>query len=172
MLMFRYQQLIDKIFVKRALSTPMMIFTTATYDESHFMEILVDILEENSMLDSRADPTVPLVCCLTSKMSSTPTHVALFRNYNYPGGELPDPFIIEPDKAREELGLNINIEHEFIRGGSYRRKKVVSVVPGVRVSEGSRHPGSFRVLQRYALRASTAAPTVFKPVMSKLILAY
>ena len=25
--------------------------------------------------------------------------------------------------------------------------------------------GSFRVLQRYALRASTAAPTVFKPVM-------
>jgi predicted acylesterase/phospholipase RssA len=25
--------------------------------------------------------------------------------------------------------------------------------------------GSFRVLQRYALRASTAAPTVFKPIL-------
>lgn len=161
----RYQQLIDKIFVKSALSAPLMLFTTATYDESNFMGILVNILQENSMLDSRADPAVPLVCCLASKMSSTPTHVALFRNYNYAGGEYMDPFTIDPAVARQELDLPLDLEHEEIRRGHYHRMTTSVITPGVKTKEGSRHPGSFRVLQRYALRASTAAPTVFKPVM-------
>jgi len=118
------------------------------------------------MLDSRADPAVPLVCALTSKMSSTPTHVALFRNYNYAGGELPDPFTINPEKARTELDLPLELEHEVIRRGDYRRRATGgSKSRGSRSGSGSRHPGSFRVLQRYALRASTAAPTFFKPVM-------
>lgn len=161
----RYQQLINKIFVKSALSTPLMLFTTATYDESNFMGILVNILQESSMLDSRADPAVPLVCCLTSKMSSTPTHVALFRNYNYPGGELADPFTIDPLVARKDLDLPLELEHSVIRNGHYHRRTNAALTPGVKTGGGSRHPGSFRVLQRYALRASTAAPTVFKPVM-------
>ena len=161
----RYQQLIDKIFVKSALSAPLMLFTTATYDESNFMGILVNILQENSMLDSRADPAVPLVCCLASKMSSTPTHVALFRNYNYAGGEYMDPFTIDPFIARQELDLPLDLEHDEIRRGHYHRITTSVITPGVKTEEGSRHPGSFRVLQRYALRASTAAPTVFKPVM-------
>lgn len=143
-----------------------MLFTTATYDESHFMSILTTILQEKSMLDSRADPRVPLVCCLTSKMSSTPTHVALFRNYNYASGELADPFTIDPDRAREDLDIPLEIEHKVVRTHSYPRKVASTGSPGIRTSNGgSRHPGSFRVLQRYALRASTAAPTVFKPVM-------
>jgi predicted acylesterase/phospholipase RssA len=161
----RYQQLIDKIFVKSALSAPLMLFTTATYDESNFMGILVNILQENSMLDSRADPAVPLVCCLASKMSSTPTHVALFRNYNYAGGEYMDPFTIDPFVARQELDLPLDLEHDEIRRSHYHRITTSVITPGVKTAEGSRHPGSFRVLQRYALRASTAAPTVFKPVM-------
>jgi calcium-independent phospholipase A2-gamma len=164
----RYKQLIGKIFVKTALSTPLMLFTTATYDESPFMKILSEILGEDSMLDSRADPTMPLVSCLTSKMSSTPTHVALFRNYNYAGGELADPFTIDPDAARAELGIPLDLEHELIRHTNYPRKKESTksyLSYGTRTTTGSRHPGSFRVLQRYALRASTAAPTVFKPVM-------
>jgi hypothetical protein len=145
------------------LSTPLMLFTTASYDESHFMKVLEKILQENSMLDSRADPSVPYVCAVSSKMSSTPTHVALFRNYNYADGEQKDPFVVDPDKARENLELPISTEHAFIRKGSYKS-------PGLNHEEkaefrGSRHPGSFRVLQRYALRASTAAPTIFKPVM-------
>ena len=148
----------------------MMLFSTAQYDESHFMEILSEKLGEESMLDSRADPGVPLVCCLTSKMSSTPTHVALFRNYNYFDLEqtLADPFTIDPDRAREDLELHLDLEHQLIRTSTYPRKIVKGhPSPGVRSlgSTGSRHPGSFRVLQRYALRASTAAPTVFKPVM-------
>ena len=120
------------------------------------------------MLDSRADPATPYVFAVTSKMSSNPTHVALFRNYNYNGGELPDPFLIQPEEARENLGLPLELEDENIQKNSYPRKNMNEKplnTPGIRQVDGSRHPGSFRVLQRYALRASTAAPTVFKPVM-------
>jgi calcium-independent phospholipase A2-gamma len=165
----RYNVLIRKIFVKSALSTPLMLFTTATYDETPFMSILSDILGDSSMLDSRSDPAVPLVFAVTSKMSSTPTHVALFRNYNYAGGELPDSFVIDPIKARDTLQLPLDIEDALIRSAPPRRKPNVAegklFAPGARLSRSaSRHPGSFRVLQRHALRASTAAPTVFKPV--------
>jgi hypothetical protein len=93
-------------------------------------------------------------------MSSSPTHIALFRNYNYNGGEQPDPFMIDPDDARENLGLLVQDEAKSIRMNSYPKKEK-SMDP----SSGSRHPGSFRVLQKHALRASTAAPTVFKPVL-------
>jgi predicted acylesterase/phospholipase RssA len=161
----RYNQLIKQIFVKPFLSTPLMVFTTASYDESPFMNILSTILQDKIMLDSRADPAVPLVCCLTSKMSSTPTHVALFRNYNYAKDELRDPFTINPDKAREDLGLPLSVEHPSVQSGSYKKELSLKNAPGARLAAGSRYPGSFRVLQRYALRASTAAPTVFKPVM-------
>jgi Patatin-like phospholipase len=105
------------------------------------------------------------VFCVTSKMSSTPTHVALFRNYNYASGELADHFTVDPTRAREDVGIPLEMEHEVIRKGRYSHKGASMTSPGVRTSDGSRHPGSFRVLQRYALRASTAAPTVFKPVM-------
>jgi hypothetical protein len=144
-----------------------MLFTTATYDESPFMSILSNILKDDSMLDSRADPAVPLVFAVASKMSSTPTHVALFRNYNYGTGEFPDPFTIDPEVARAELGLPLELEHPIIRNSKIiRLPRSSENAPGTRsATNASRHPGSFRVLQRYALRASTAAPTVFKPVM-------
>jgi hypothetical protein len=156
----RYDDLIGKIFTKSAFSTPMLLFTTATYDESPFMNVLTEILGDNTMLDSRANPAVPFVFAVTSKMSSSPTHIALFRNYNYNGGEQPDPFMIDPDDARENLGLLVQDEAKSIRMNSYPKKEK-SMDP----SSGSRHPGSFRVLQKHALRASTAAPTVFKPVL-------
>jgi predicted acylesterase/phospholipase RssA len=168
--MDRYNALVRKIFVKSALSTPMMLFTTATYDESPYMDILSNILGDESMLDSRADPAVPLVFAVTSKMSSTPTHVALFRNYNYAEGELPDPFTIDPESARRDTGLLLEFENTLLRTGKYTARKAAQAAATKKKSEGSRrsgsrYPGSFRVLQRYALRASTAAPTVFKPVM-------
>lgn len=95
------------------------------------------------MLDSRADPAVPFVFGVTSKMSSTPTHVALFRNYNYNGGELPDPFTIRPEEARESLGLTLDLEDEKIRKNDYPRKVGdAKASPGVkRKDDGSRHPG-------------------------------
>ena len=162
----RYDELIEKIFIKSAMSTPLMLFTTATYDESPFMEILSDILGEETMLDSRADPSVPFVFGVTSKMSSTPTHVALLRNYNYNGGEHPDPFMVRPEDAREALGLTLDMEDDEIQSNDYAKESLdVGGAPRMKQPAASRHPGSFRVLQRYALRASTAAPTVFKPVM-------
>ena len=155
-----------------------MLVTTAVYDETPFMEILKEVFCNDTMLDSRKDPTVPLVVCTTSKMSSTPTSIALLRNYNYAGGELPDPFTIDADRARLDLGLPLEGENEVIRSaarsitkeklgaakdnGSLQQQGVGGNAPE---NGGSRHPGSFRVLQRYALRASTAAPTVFKPVV-------
>ena len=164
----RYNLLVKKIFTKSALSTPMLLFTTAAYDESHFMNILREILEDETMLDTRADPAVPYVAAVTSVMSSTPTRVALLRNFNYNEEDtLPDPFVIDPDEARISLGLQLEQENDMIRCYTYPRKSVPrGGMPGAKRERGaSRHPGSFRVLQRYALRASTAAPTVFKPVM-------
>ncbi|KAL3938834.1 MAG: hypothetical protein SGBAC_006335 [Bacillariaceae sp.] len=162
----RYNELIKKIFVKTAMSTPLLLFTTATYDESYIMDVLSEILKDDTMLDSRADPSVPFVFAVTSKMSSTPTHVALLRNYNYNGGEYPDPFMVKPDDAREALGLPLEMEDERIRLNKYATKdRDAGVGTNSEQRDASRHPGSFRVLQRYALRASTAAPTVFKPVM-------
>uniref|UniRef100_A0A7S4AE78 PNPLA domain-containing protein n=1 Tax=Pseudo-nitzschia australis TaxID=44445 RepID=A0A7S4AE78_9STRA len=163
----RYDVLIEKIFTKSAFSTPMLLFTTASYDESPFMNVLTDILKDSTMLDSRENPAVPLVFAVTSKMSSNPTHIALFRNYNYNGGELPDPFMIDPDDARKNLDLPLKNEAKIIRMNHYPKKTdCMQPAPGAgKPDNGSRHPGSFRVLQKYALRASTAAPTVFKPVL-------
>ena len=101
----RYDKLIKRIFVKSALSTPMLLFTTATYDEAPFNSVMAEILQDNSMLASRADPRVPLVFAISSKMTSTPTQLCLFRNYNYKSGEIKDTFVQDPNEAREELGL-------------------------------------------------------------------
>ena len=62
----RYNILLSKIFAKTALSTPLLLFTTASYDETPFMNILSEILMDNTMLDSRADPAVPLGTLTTS----------------------------------------------------------------------------------------------------------
>lgn len=159
----RYDKLIKRIFVKSALSTPMLLFTTATYDESPFNNVMSSILRDNSMLASRADPRVPLVFAISSKMSSTPTQLCLFRNYNYNGGEKDDAFVQSPIEAKEELGLPLKDDIYKMSGKiCYDENRIYKKEDG---GQGSRHPGSFRVLQRAALRATTAAPTVFKPVL-------
>ena len=148
----RYDDLVEKIFVKSSLSTPMLFLTTAAYSEVPFKKIMEEILGDSSMLDSRADPSVPYVFAVSSKMSSTTSKISLFRNYNYSGGEKPDKFTLNPQDARRKLGFNHSTTNDT--NEPYHTQK-----------EGSRHEGSFRVLQRAALRATTAAPTVFKPVV-------
>lgn len=159
----RYDKLIKRIFVKSALSTPMLLFTTATYDESPFNNVMMSILNDNSMLASRADPRVPLVFAISSKMSSTPTQLCLFRNYNYNGGEMSDAFVEDPIEAKEELKLPLDDDIFQLSGKTCYDDDLY--LKANRRIQGSRHPGSFRVLQRAALRATTAAPTVFKPVL-------
>lgn len=52
----RYDTLIKRIFVKSLLQPIMLATTTASYDESNLMEVLEDILHDEGMLDSRANP--------------------------------------------------------------------------------------------------------------------
>lgn len=164
----RYDRLIRRIFVKSALSGPMLVFTTATYDETPFNTVIGEILRDNSMLASRADPRVPLVFAISSKMSSTPTQLCLFRNYNYSGGEKYDSFVQDPKEAKLELGIE---EYDDIFPMASKLKQNAQPQHNkkdrsfLQDPKASRHPGSFRVLQRAALRATTAAPTVFKPVL-------
>jgi calcium-independent phospholipase A2-gamma len=78
---------------------------------------------------------------------------------------MEDSFVENPLKAKLELGLATedDVYHatgKLIFSAADQRDKSIP-----KHSKGSRHPGSFRVLQRAALRATTAAPTVFKPVL-------
>eukprot|EP00804_Cyclotella_cryptica_P010208 CCRYP_013828-RA/>CCRYP_013828-RA protein AED:0.12 eAED:0.12 QI:366/1/1/1/1/1/12/339/913 len=160
----RYDTLIKRIFVKSLLKPIMLATTTASYDEANLMEVLDEILKDDGMLDSRANPAVPLVTAVSSKMSSTPSQLCLLRNYNYGGGEMPDSFCIDPEKARKRLGLDDDdVVQAFSSSGI---KKPWSIKCAPRTGIGSRYPGSFRVTQKIALRATTAAPTFFKPLLS------
>mmetsp|Transcript_17445 Transcript_17445/g.37697 ORF Transcript_17445/g.37697 Transcript_17445/m.37697 type:complete len:920 (+) Transcript_17445:159-2918(+) len=160
----RYDTLIQRIFVKSLLKPIMLATTTASYDESNLMEVLEEILRDDGMLDSRANPAVPLVTAVSSKMSSSPNQLCLLRNYNYGGGEMPDSFCIDPNKARQRLGL----EHDGVMetDTSHNTKRLAPIKCAPRTGKGSRYPGSFRVTQKIALRATTAAPTFFKPLLS------
>lgn len=144
------------------------------------MQIMQEILGDATMLDSRANPDVPYVFAISSKMSINPTSLTLFRNYNYDGNTLPDNFIISQEEASKSLGLE---KDEFDmdqtrnqynnrlskRNRSFHRKLKRDDKSSQHFNHtdrfGSRHPGSFRVPQKVALRASTAAPTVFKPLL-------
>ncbi|KAL3810911.1 hypothetical protein ACHAXA_008761 [Cyclostephanos tholiformis] len=97
-------------------------------------------------------------------MSSSPSQLCLLRNYNYGGGELPDSFTIDPNKARQRLGLEIDVAMETHVPPTPKRVAPIKCAP--RTGKGSRYPGSFRVTQKIALRATTAAPTFFKPLLS------
>ncbi len=90
------------------------------------------------MLSSRADPRVPLVFAISSKMSSTPTQICLFRNYNYGGGEMSDAFVMSPIEAKKELGVELEDDIYEISGMiSYGGDERINC----RRSGGSRHPG-------------------------------
>ena len=52
----RYDTLIQRIFVKSLLKPIMLATTTASYDEANLMEVLQEILRDDGMLDSRANP--------------------------------------------------------------------------------------------------------------------
>ena len=144
------------------------------------MQIMQEILGTATMLDSRANPDVPLVFAISSKMSVNPTSLTLFRNYNYDGNTQPDSFVISQEEASKVLGLNsddIDVLQKkkhysgilSRRKRSFHRKLKRNHKPSQNYYHsdrfGSRHPGSFRVPQKVALRASTAAPTVFKPLL-------
>lgn len=137
----RYEKLIKQVFIKSALSTPMLLFTTATYDESPFNEVMMGVLGDNSMLASRADPRVPLVFAISSKMSSTPTQLCLFRNYNYKRGEMSDAFVEDPIEAKVQLELPLQDDiYQLCSKKSYDENLHQR---SEKSSLGSRHPGTY-----------------------------
>lgn len=162
----RYDTLIKRIFIKSKIAPIMLAATTASYDEANLMNVLQEILADDGMLDSRANPAVPLITAVSSKMSSSPSQLCLLRNYNYGGGEMTDSFTIDPNEARQRLGLERGNDAEEVPPQSYNPKRPTPIKCAPRTGKGSRYPGSFRVTQKIALRATTAAPTFFKPLLS------
>ena len=145
----RYDTLISRIFVKSLLKPIMLATTTASYDEANLMEVLDEILKDDGMLDSRANPRVPLITAVSSKMSSTPSQLYLLRNYNYGGGELSDSFLIKPDKARERLGLDAENTKQFLPDSITNRNETYNtpIKCAPRTGMGSRYPGEQRILR-------------------------
>lgn len=97
-----------------------------------------EILRDNSMLSSRADPRVPLVFAVSSKMSSSPTQICLFRNYNYGGGEMRDTFVQDPIEAKKQLAMPIE-DDIYKLSGLLSYEGYEGVEP--KITGGSRHPG-------------------------------
>lgn len=97
-------------------------------------------------------------------MNTSPTQLCLFRNYNYSGGEKKDVFVSDPLEARRDLELQLrDTNKSSIFNSNYQKPSPSRTLP--LGNTASRHQGSFRVLQKAAMRATTAAPTVFKPVL-------
>ncbi len=117
-----------------------LLFTTATYDETPFNTVVGEILRDNSMLSSRADPRVPLVFAISSKMSSSPTQICLFRNYNYGGGEMRDSFVQDPIEAKKELEIDLQ-DDIFKMSGLLCYDGIPDTIN--KTAGGSRHPGKY-----------------------------
>lgn len=86
---------------------------------------------------------VPLITAVSSKMSSSPSQLCLLRNYNYGGGELPDSFTIDPNKARQRLGLDIDGAMETHATPLPMRAAPIKCAP--RTGKGSRYPGKCKL---------------------------
>ncbi len=88
---------------------------------------------------------VPLITAVSSKMSASPSQLCLLRNYNYGGGELPDSFTIDPNKARQRLGLEIDGELET-HVAPELPKRVAPIKCAPRTGKGSRYPGNYNTV--------------------------
>ena len=168
----RYAELIKKIFIKSTLASTKMIFTTATYSHLPFQEILQSILGDDAMIEGRGDPKVPLVFAVSSKMSVNPSRIALFRNYNYFGCGVEGVSVGEATTTTkaEKKSTEFSFESLVEEDGQHAKSTTTTTTtttttPPTTFNKHSRHLGSFRIPQRLALRATTAAPTVFKPVL-------
>ena len=178
----RYSELIGKIFKKGSLASTKMIFTTASYSHEPFQEILQEVLGDVTMIDSRGDQNVPMVFAVASKMSYNPARISVFRNYNYRVRGGRDSFL-DADEESNDSSVDGDLDGNSFSFERFMREELLPPAPkndedDSKISQliagysadfppgqASRHQGSFRIPQRIALRATTAAPTVFKPVL-------
>lgn len=79
-----------------------------------------------------------MVFAISSKMSSTPTQICLFRNYNYGSGSMRDSFVLDPIEAKRDLGLELEDDIYKLSGIKCYESDQDIVSKGV---GGSRHSG-------------------------------
>eukprot|EP00922_Rhytidocystis_sp_ex-Travisia-forbesii_P009144 GHVS01013356.1.p1 GENE.GHVS01013356.1~~GHVS01013356.1.p1 ORF type:complete len:1733 (-),score=316.77 GHVS01013356.1:277-5448(-) len=127
-----------------------LISRQAFYDERCLETMLASSLGDKKMIDSAADPTVPKVFCLSTKLSSVPSRLVLWRNYNY-----PPPHVGNTTSSYVESASLVQLPTP--PSPSTSSLNVPS--PSPRPPEGS-----FRALCADALRAATAAPLFFAPL--------
>eukprot|EP00921_Rhytidocystis_pertsovi_P013993 GHVQ01022795.1.p1 GENE.GHVQ01022795.1~~GHVQ01022795.1.p1 ORF type:complete len:1190 (+),score=201.74 GHVQ01022795.1:91-3660(+) len=71
--------------VSNSLSTVSRLLSRqAFYDETCLQSILTSSLGDKTMIDSASDPRTPKVFCLSTKLSTVPSNLVIWRNYNYP----------------------------------------------------------------------------------------
>eukprot|EP00186_Timspurckia_oligopyrenoides_P002214 CAMPEP_0182448056 /NCGR_PEP_ID=MMETSP1172-20130603/23142_1 /TAXON_ID=708627 /ORGANISM="Timspurckia oligopyrenoides, Strain CCMP3278" /LENGTH=933 /DNA_ID=CAMNT_0024644773 /DNA_START=665 /DNA_END=3466 /DNA_ORIENTATION=- len=100
-----YRGLIGRIFDKKPVSAPKLLFTRAFYDTAVFEKILKQECGSVALLDSQMDSNANKVFVVSSIMSRNPKELHLFRNYTYPVGYssryqgTPEAFVWEAMRA-------------------------------------------------------------------------
>lgn len=143
-----YDTLIKEIFVKdsAAVAGARLVVRQAYYDERLWESLLERAFSDTRMIDFAADESMPKVFCLSSKISSSPAKVVVWRNYNYPAVN---------DHTESESSWLGRLKQQLVR------RKVAACCKDVRETRTHRYDGSCCVRVRDALRATTAAPGFF-----------
>ncbi|XP_026190920.1 uncharacterized protein LOC113146779 [Cyclospora cayetanensis] len=158
-----YDALISEIFVKdsAAVAGARLVVRQAYYDESLWESLLLRAFGDTRMIDFAADTSVPKVFCLSTRVSTNPAKLVVWRNYNYP--HLPAAGTSPSERGPQLAGSGLRrILSLFKRssGQPYGCSSRLSPATG-QAAEGARYEGSCCVRVRDALRATTAAPGFF-----------
>ncbi|KAJ8614446.1 hypothetical protein CTAYLR_000805 [Chrysophaeum taylorii] len=138
-----YDKLVSRIFVKKNVQgSTMLVLRRAFYDEKDITAVFEELLGDDDLLDGAEPPRTPAVACLSTLLSVSPARICVLRNYEYP----PSP---PPSRRRRKWPAFFLF---FFRNNLRGRRH-------------SRYAGSSRLAIRDALRAATAAPTLFTPVL-------
>lgn len=143
-----YDALIGEIFVKdsAAVAGARLVVRQAYYDESLWESLLQRAFGDTRMIDFAADASMPKVFCLSTMVSTSPAKLVVWRNYNYPCGDVPARRLLVPECFRRIMSM-------------FQGSQAPGMPQGTHL--GRRYEGSCCVRVRDALRATTAAPGFF-----------
>jgi len=180
-----YDELVARIFVKKNIQgNTMLVLRRAFYDERDILAVFDELLGDDDLLDIAEPPRVPAVACLATLLSVSPARVCLLRNYEYPVAgrrrTKRDDIFKASSQSRQKrrrqqssagstfvLSTARTLAAVFLKPLRFVTNAVVRrlTTPREAHSSSSRYAGTTRLAVRDALRAATAAPTLFTPVM-------